>query len=29
MAIVGDGRGGIVQQNSLHKAEEFIEDSGY
>jgi type I restriction enzyme M protein len=23
MAIVGDGRGGIVQQNSLHSAEEF------
>jgi len=23
MAIVGDGRGGIVQQNSLHKSEEF------
>jgi len=23
MAIVGDGRGGIVQQNSLHKPEEF------
>lgn len=23
MAIIGDGRGGIVQQNSLHTAEEF------
>lgn len=23
MAIIGDGRGGIVQQNTLHTAEDF------
>jgi len=27
MAIVGDGRGGIVQENSLHKADEFVDQA--